>query len=324
METRRSVLVVGSGPAGLSAALWLKNLGLEPVVIETADRAGGLQNLNFLANEWVLGQRGLTGPELAARFVAHGAAEGIRLLTNCGLQGVAKERDLFRARLRQADGGDSVMVCAALLLATGTRYRATEVLADVAGIEGISPGRVLYGPWAFALPERTAGGRVLIVGGGDNAFENARRLLDRDAEVIMALRSPPRAQKALLDAVLGRERCRPLQPAVLSALAEAADGLAASVDTPKGRQTVVVDRVHVLAGYEANSRVIAAALAPELSAAIALDAKGYVVTDPACRTGADGIYAAGDLCNPLFPSVVSAIAQGALAAKTIEFDLRQA
>jgi thioredoxin reductase (NADPH) len=323
MEPRRCVLVLGSGPAGLSAALWLKNLGLEPLVIEAADRAGGLQNLNFLANEWVLGQRGQTGLELAARFVAHTAAEGIRLLTRCTLGRLEKEAGGFRAVLQQADGGNSTMSCTALLLATGTRYRATEVLAHVAGIEAISPARVLYGPWAFAHPERTSGGRVLIVGGGDNAFENARKLLDRGAEVTLALRSPPRAQKALLEAVMGRERCRVLQPAVLKALAETSDGLIASVEMPNGVRQVAIDRVHVLAGYEANSHVVATAFSPELSAAVALNDAGYIVTDPAGRTGAPGIYAAGDVCNPQFPSVVSAIAQGALAAKTIELDLRK-
>ncbi|HTY98819.1 MAG TPA: NAD(P)/FAD-dependent oxidoreductase [Rhodocyclaceae bacterium] len=323
MESRRCVLVLGSGPAGLSAALWLKNLGLEPLVAEASDRPGGLQNLNFLPNDWVLGQPDQTGPELAGRFVAHATEAGVRLLTNCTVRRIDGRLGAFRADLLEAGSRATAFDCAAVLLATGTRYRATEVLEQVRGLEGVSPARVLYGPWAFAHQEREAGARVLIVGGGDNAFENARLLLRRNAQVTMALRSTPRAQQALLDAVLGHPNCSLLQPAVLKTLNEDLVGLTAVLDTPAGARSLAVDRVHVLAGYEANSRVVAEALAPELAAAIQLDDAGYLAVDACGRTGAPGIYAAGDLCNPRFPSVVSAIAQGALAAKTIEMDLRQ-
>lgn len=323
MEPRRCVLVLGSGPAGLSAALWLKNLGLDPLVAESADRPGGLQNLNFLANDWVLGQQDQTGPELVGRFVAHATEAGVRLLTNCAVRRIEGRFGAFRAELSEMGAQTSLVDCSAVLLATGTRYRATEVLDQVRGIDGVSPARVLYGPWAFAHQEREAGARVLVVGGGDNAFENARLLLRRNALVIMALRSPPRAQQALLDAVLGHPNCTLLQPATLKALSEDLVGLTATLDTSTGVRNIALDRVHVLAGYEANSAVVADLLAPELAAAIRLDDAGYLAVDACGRTGAAGIYAAGDVCNPRFPSVVSALAQGALAAKTIELDLRQ-
>lgn len=321
MEAR--VLILGGGPAGLSAALWLRNLGLEPLVVEAGDRLGGLQNLNFLANDWVLGQRDQTGPELAARFVAHAAERGITLLRERRLAAVEGRQGAFRARLRQLGGAEQEIACAAILVATGTRFRAEEVLAEVAGIGGIPPDRIAYGPWAFADLERLAGARVLVVGGGDNAFENARLLLGRGAQVTLAVRSRLRAQQALIEAVTGGARFRLLRPASLLSLTEGPEGLAAGIDTAGGPQAVTVDRLHVLAGYEPNSRFIAESFAPQLAAAMAMDEAGYLRTDAAGRCGAVGVYAAGDVCNPRFPSVVSAIAQGALAAKTIEFDLRR-
>ncbi len=323
MAAQRSILVLGSGPAGLSAGLWLKNLGLAPLVLEAADHPGGLQNLNFLANDWVLGQRDQTGPQLAAHFVAHALEAGVPLLVGCRPTRIEGSFGAFAARLREEGGGERSVSCAAVLLATGTRYRAAEVLRDVEGLSAIPAGRLVYGPWAFAEVDRLANSRLLIIGGGDNAFENARLALERGAVVTLALRSAPRAQKVLLDSVLSHERCRVLQPSLLTALEERPDGLHAVFSVAGAAQTVVVDRLHVLAGYEPNSRLIADVFAPELASAIALDAAGYVRSDAGGRTGAPGVYVAGDVCNPLFPSVVSAIAQGALAAKTIEIDLRQ-
>lgn len=321
MEAR--VLILGGGPAGLSAALWLRNLGLAPLVVEASDRLGGLQNLNFLANDWVLGQRDQTGPVLAARFAEHAAASGATLLTGWRLAALAGRAGDFRARLRRESGEEQDLACAAVLLATGTRYRAAEVLANVAGMDRIPPERIAYGPWAFADLARRREARVLIVGGGDNAFENARLLLKGGARVTLAVRAHSRAQQALVAAVRSDARCLLLQPAMLESLAEGPEGLAATLATEEGPRSVTVDRLHVLAGYEPNSRLVGEVFAPELAAAVALDAGGYIRVDSAGRTGAAGIYAAGDVCNPLFPSVVSAVALGALAAKTIELDLRR-
>lgn len=317
----RTIVVLGAGPAGLSAALWLKNLGFDPLVVEVAPRPGGLQNLNFLPNDWVLGQPGLTGPALAARFVEHVASAGVAMVD--GRRPVALRGCAGDLRLRLDDGRE--IGCTALVIATGTRYRAEEVLAGVDGLERVTSGRIAYGPWAFAGLEALEGRRVLIVGGGDNAYENARLLAPRAAMVAIAVRSSPRAQQGLAAAVAAEAaagRCRVLTEARLRVLRETTQGLEATLTAGDGVESLVVDRIHVLAGYEPNTAFIAEVFAPEVVAAMAFDAQGYLVADAAGRTGAPGIYAAGDVCNPRFPSVVAAIAQGAAVAKTIEMDTR--
>lgn len=315
------IVVLGAGPAGLSAALWLRNLGFDPRVVETDFRAGGLQNLNFLPNDWVLGQAAQTGPMLAERFVEHAFAAGVPLLT--GRRPLALIGKAGQFHLRLDDGKE--FVSAAIVIATGTRYRAEEVLADVEGIGGVSRDRIAYGPYAFADLELQTGKRVLIVGGGDNAFENARLLASRAAMVHVAMRSFPRAQHGLAAAVAAAAatgRCRVLESARLRALRETTNGLEATLDVGGGVESMCVDRVHVLAGYEPNTAFIGQVFAPEIRASMRFDSDAYVVVDAAGRTDAPGIYAAGDVCNPRFPSVVSAIAQGALVAKTIEMDSR--
>lgn len=321
MTVRQCVAILGAGPAGLSAALWLSNLGFEPRVLDAADRAGGLQKLNFLANEWVLGQPGQTGPALAARFVEHAGAAGISLQT--GLRPVRLDGAAGDFRLRLSDG--SCLGCAAVLVATGTRYRAEEVLAGVPGIAEIPAGRIAYGPHAFAGLDLRAGQRVLIVGGGDNAYENARLLAPIVASVTLAMRSRPRAQQGLaadVAAAVAAGRCHVFHPAAVTALATRPTGMEVTLTIDTRSERIVVDRIHILAGYQPNTVFLRDMLAPESFDALHFDEQGYLLVDAAGRTGLPGLYAAGDVCNPRFPSVVSALAQGAVAAKTIEMDTR--
>jgi thioredoxin reductase len=321
MTVRQCIAILGAGPAGLSAALWLRNLGFDPRVVDSAERAGGLQKLNFLANEWVLGQPGQTGPALAARFVDHARSAGIRLQT--GVRPLRLDGVVGDFRLRLSDG--SIIECAAALIATGTRYRAEEVLAGVPGIADVPAERIAYGPHAFSdLPAR-ANQRILIVGGGDNAYENARLLAPTAAIVILAMRSRPRVQKGLAADVAdaGADgRCRIMYPAAIAALAAGAAGIEVTLAIAERSERIVVDRIHVLAGYQPNTAFLRELLPPESFAAVHFDGQGYLVVDAAGRCNLPGLYAAGDVCNPRFPSVVSALAQGAIAAKTIEMDTR--
>jgi thioredoxin reductase (NADPH) len=321
MSNSKLIAVLGAGPAGLSAALWLRNLGFEPRVIDAAAHAGGLQNLNFLANDWVLGQPGQTGPTLTARFVEHARTVGIAVVTGTRAIELAGRAGDFRLRV---DTGE-VLACAAIVIATGTRFRADEVLAGVDGIAGVAADRIAYGPYAFADLAGCAGKRVLIVGGGDNAFENARLLAPNAAMVHLAVRSRPRAQQGLAAAVaeeIAAGRCRLFESARIQALAEGAAGLQATLAVAQGTEEIMVDRIHVLAGYEPNTAFIGEVFPADLRDALCFDAQGYLIVDAVGRAGAAGIYAAGDVCNPAFPCVVSAIAQGALVARTIEMDTR--
>jgi thioredoxin reductase len=321
MSANRNIVIFGAGPAGLSAALWLRNLGFVPLVVEAEACPGGLQNLNFLTNDWVLGQTGQTGPMLAARFVDHAQSAGIALRIGVRPVAVAGGAGDFQVVL---DDGTQI-TCAAILVATGTRYRADEVLADVAGIEGVPPGRIVYGPYAFADLASLAGRRVLIVGGGDNAFENVRLLAPTAIMVHLVVRGRPRAQRTLAEAValeVARGRCRLCSETHVTAVKELANSLRVVLHGSFGSEEVVVDRMHVLAGYEPNTAFLDRVFADGLATALACDGQGYLLADADGRSRCAGIYAAGDVCNPVFPSVVSAVADGARAAKTIEMDLR--
>lgn len=316
------VVVMGGGPAGLSAALWLRNLGLHPLLVEREGRLGGMQNLNFLTNDWVLGQPGVTGPELCRRFTDHVVRAGIEPLLNTRVCGLVAQDGGFSVTLAQ---NQNILThhCVALVMATGTRYRGAEVLQALPGFDRLPPAALIYGPYAFLSLEQVRGQRVLILGGGDNAFENARLVLEHGGMAHLVCRTVPRAQQVLRDAVLGRAGYQEFSAATLTTLTPAADGIQVSLILAAGAAaTLTVDRIHVLAGYEPNTAQPETCCSQAGLPPLALDAQGYIVTDEAGRTSVPGIYAAGDVANPRFPNVLSAVAQGAQAAKTIELDLR--
>lgn len=344
---QRPILIVGAGPAGLSCALWLKKLGLTPWVVDRTHTPGGLMNQNTQPNDWVLGHTGLTGPQLAERFTQHVLRLQIRL--SSGIQRFSAARSTeggFAVHVEEADSAEpseggspprrnrSAPVpkhanCAAIVLATGTRIRGRESLV---GIDGLSEAEdvVRYGPSCFDDIAVAARGRTLIVGGGDNAAENASMLLAAGGKVVVLARSQFRAQagwmarirqepgaSCLSGGLIRSFRHEPASSGEQKTVAVALTALEA------GDMSIQVQRIHVLTGYEPNSN-----FADNLDSAtwngLQHDAQGYLCVDAQGRCGPAGIYAAGDVCNPVFPSVVSAIAQGALVAKTIEHDLRNA
>jgi thioredoxin reductase len=308
------IAILGAGPGGLSAALWLKKLGLHPVLLESRHEPGGLVNLNFLANDWILGHPGVTGQELSRRFCAHIQAAGIETRLGVCPQTIVPLPS-GEAMLRFADG--DTLSCAALVLATGTRYRGVEVLTGAPDSE-----RIVCGPHAFLDIDAQAGQPVCIVGGGDNAYENARLLLEAGSQVTLVCRSRARAQRQLVEAVRRRPESVTLEQSRIVDIEARQTALRLRIDTPDGMRSLVVKRLHILAGYAPNTAFLADFLPPRWYSRLRLDTEGYVRADAWGRTNVTGIYAAGDVCNPDFPGIISALALGAKTAKAVERDLR--
>lgn len=316
------VAVLGAGPAGMSAALWLKQLGFSPIVIEPSTHLGGMQRLNFLRNDWVLGQIGLTGPELCAKFVEHMTAQHILIKTCCSVVSIEPSGQFFLVTLCTENKEIFPIKVRAVVIATGLRYRASEVLETVPGFRELGPFDVAYGPYAFLDMEKLSEKRVLIVGCGDNAFENAHFLLKVGARIVFVCRSFPRTQTRLREAVeTFVPRWTLFDHAHIKKFRRENDCIEVSLSSASKLETLQVHKIHVLAGYMPNTDFLAKAFGP-LFGCLQFDSLGYLRVDSWGRTGIPGVYAVGDVCNPDFPNVVSAIASGAKAAKAIEIDFR--
>ena len=311
-RTAVDIAILGAGPAGCSAASWLNHLGIKAALIDRAPAiCQSLRTLSF-EQDWVLGDPGVTLTALAERYAAH-----TRSLPSLDLH---LGRTLDHLDWQAGSGWtltldkNETLHARGLLLATGLRPLRPEVFFPT----GRPPhARVLDAISLTQQKQALKPGRILLLGGGDNAVENALTLHQLGHQVTIWSRSDWRAQTAFLarlqdDAAI-TQRQRTAMP---TALTPDADGVTL---TSKAHGIERFDHVAVLLGFE-----------PEPSAwqlvADALQRAG--VTAPAQpyrdepRFNALGLMVAGDTSGRQHPCVQTALADGVVAAKQAEAFLR--
>jgi thioredoxin reductase len=295
-----TVAVIGAGPAGMSCANALLSFGLEPVVIERAGQVGGIQRANFHPNLWMLGMPGETGIEITERLAQHYFELPIVTRLNTDIRAVARRGEGFVLTLADAE-----VSATAIVLATGTRPRSTAELAALAG----QSERVIIGPLSETIRDGIRAGRVLILGGGDNALDHALYLAERGNRVTVCARRAFSARRQFQAACAERPEIELRRNHVPGELAAAGNGIVADGEG--------YDWLLVMYGYEPNTEVLEvfeAAIRPRLAD------DGHVHVERGQRTSVAAIYAAGDVTDCVQPSVPTAIAQGLAAAKAVELD----
>lgn len=325
------IVVAGGGPAGCAAAVMLANYDRPALLVEPADRLGGLQARSPYPNSWVLGRPGRLSRELAAEMDSHvrqtptGLALGWRLsAVDPGADGAPA----FRLTLtRDRDNRVRQVAADAVILALGTRFRGRSEAEAIPGYAQVRD-HILHDPIEAAGLNPLDADAVLIVGGGDNAFEAAVWNCERGLRVHVAIRAQVRAQFKL------RERLHPyvqsgqatlhLGRQLGSMMPQGQRVAVALVDVPGSEpesgmvgEPVVVDRVMFMLGY--TPAVDRVQFAPTLRPAA--DATGYLTIDAHGATSVPGIWSAGDLSNPLHPCVTTAMAAGTVAAQAVESHL---
>lgn len=293
-------VVIGAGPAGCSAASWAAQMGLRVAVVEQAAApCASLAALDF-PQDWVLGQ-----PQTSLRAVGEQlAAHALRL---AGLQwhlgqavtGLARQPSGWQVQL--ADGRR--LATATLLMATGVRPIRPPAYFGAGGVldaQSLTTQRA-------ALPP----GRVLLLGGGDNALENAAYLTGRGHTVTLWTRGDYRGQAALV-AALDRYPTleqRPHTP-LPTALRPLPDGRIEAESAAFGRE--VFDAAAVLFGYEP-------APAPWgwLAEALQASEQPHPRLAPGRSAEALGVFVAGDASGRWHPCVQTALADGVTAAQQV-------
>jgi thioredoxin reductase (NADPH) len=300
------VLIIGAGPAGLSAALWCDELGLDTLVLEQRSETGGqlLQVYNAIGN--YPGVRAANGLELRDLFSAQLEGTDFDLWTDVEIESA----DL-RARRVTLLSGEQLQAIS-IIIATGVRRRRLGVPGEK---ELMGRGVVES---ATRERDRLAGKDVCVVGGGDAAAENALLLAEVCPTVTLVHRGETlRARREFAERLQADHRVTVFKESnVLRIIGEetveAVEILRRGAIKPF---QMAVRGVLVRIGVEPNTELF--------RDQIHLDERGYIITTGEQETSIGNVFAAGDVSNPLAPTISGACGAGATAAKVIAARLNQ-
>ena len=293
------VLIIGAGPAGLSAARWCDELGLDTLVLEAAEKVGGqlLSVHNPIEN--YLGVRAANGPELSDRFVEQTKECDFDLWTNVEIASV----DLKAKRVLLRSGEELQSI--AIIIATGLRRRKLGIPGED---EFIGRGMIESSGDRSAF----AGRDVCVIGGGDAAAENALLFAEVCPTVTLVHRGKKlRARREFTEA-LHTNHCITVFPESVVHRIIGTDRVEAVEIERAGSIKpfqMAVQGVIVRVGFEPNTELFRDQLE--------MDGRAYVITSSQQEASVENVFAVGDVANPLAPTISGAVGAGATAARVI-------
>ena len=299
-EKPYDVIIIGGGPAGLTAGLYTSRARLHTLLIEVGFLGGQMTTTEMIENYPGFPQ-GVAGEELGRLMEEQAKRFGLEII-NQEIAEVTVDRKLKRVRT-----GEAGYSCKALIICTGAEYRKLGVPGEreYTG-KGVSFCATCDG--AFFRDQKVA-----VVGGGDSALTEAIFLTRFVKELtIIHRRDALRATKIYQERAFANPKIRFLWNSIPQEI--------------KGDQVVksiVVRDVKTgeVREFETDGVFLFVGLTPRtqfLKGLVELDASGYVLTDPSCKTSQKGVFAAGDCTKKLLRQVTTAVGDGATAAFAAE------
>ena len=289
------LIIIGGGPAGLTAGLYAARANMSAVLFEAKDVGGEILNTDLI-EDWP-GEESITGRALADKMAKHAQKFGLKVETYSPVKKVRTEGD--RKVVEMEDG---------------TLHRAFAVIVSVGGepIKLKVPGEDQYhgrGVSYCAVCDGAffKGADLAVIGGGDSAFQEGL-FLTRFAKQLYVVhrRNEFKAQAILQDRLLGMDQVRTITPAVVKEIGGNGDVKWIDVVRDGNVERVPVEGVFIFVGFKPVGREL-------FEEHIEHDPTGYIVTDQFMRTNLPGVYAVGDTRQQLAKQITTAVGDATTA-----------
>jgi thioredoxin reductase (NADPH) len=295
----QQVVIIGSGPAGLTAALYTARANLKPLLVEGLESGGQLM-LTTMVENWPGFRDGIMGPDLMIEMREQALRFGTEMLAG-NVTSVDLKRRPFTIRLDEG----RVITTESLIIATGASARWLEIGSDrkLSG-HGVSTCATCDGYFFKGKP-------IAVVGGGDSAMEEAIYLTKFATKVtVVHRRDALRASKIMQDKAFANPKIEFIWDSEIVEVKDVDKGAVTSVvvrnlKTGK-RHELPLDGVFIAIGHTPNTSLF--------KGQIELDANGYIVTKHGTRTSVPGVFAAGDVQDHIYRQAVTAAGTGCMAA----------
>ena len=294
----QEVIIIGSGPAGLTAAIYAGRANLNPLVIEGLD-AGGQLMLTTMVENWPGYRDGIMGPDLIAELRAQASRFGSQITTG-NVDNVDISSSSIKVQL-----GETLYESRSLIISTGASARLLGLPSELKLMgHGVSTCATCDG---FFFKERP----IVVVGGGDSAMEEAIFLTKFAAHVtVVHRRDVLRASKIMQDKALNHPKISFEWNTEISEIKDVEAGKVTSVilrQVDSGAlKELSVDGVFVAIGHNPNTSLFAGQLD--------LDEQNYIKTTNGSLTSRPGVFACGDVQDPVYRQAVTAAGSGCMAA----------
>ena len=291
------LIIVGGGPAGLTAGIYAMRAALKTVLVEKGVAGGQVNNTEIVEN-WP-GLESITGAELAANFLRHASSYGLLVKTR---EIVAVEPGLHYHTVR-LDNGEELRAHAVILGMGGSPRKLGVTGEDENYGKGVSYCATCDG-FFFRNKE------VIVVGGGDSATEEALYLAKLATRVtIVHRRDALRASMILQQRVQAQPKINIIWNSVVTTIRSDQNGFTgvALRDVVTGQQRELsADGIFIFIGFLPNNQLV--------PAGTVMNANGFVASNAKCETNMPGIFVVGDLREKYARQIVTAAGDGCTAA----------
>lgn len=300
MDQRNEVTIVGAGPAGIAAAIYLKRAGV-PFILLEKDQLGGLLRQAFLVENYPGFPGGITGSHLVDQMISHLHSLGISM-TNAEVIHVKKEKETFLVKTNQGCFESSVMI-----IATGTHPRRI----PLKGSASLENTRLFYDPYMIPFKGKKEKKRILVIGGGDIAFDYTMTLLKLGQRVTILSRSEPTCLALLQDRVR-KNGARLLTACQIREIRMHPKGMLLRCQQNKQELELSADVLLIACGREPNREFLGPRLKKHL------DGQGSLPQTPL-----PGLFVAGDVIRGTYRQTGIAVGDGIHAAMMAHRHLRE-